>query len=301
MIKMNQIAIPHPSSDFLKTAWMVELKQKMGSISYVDFTYDETEQINLVKFEKAFEAKDFKISSNIDQNNLKNLKNLTGYGIDAKAEILSALIEQDSFELEQKLYREYLSIAKEQPLSDRQKLVSKIFAFFGKEIKFPSYVGKENSRKTVLNIIMTISKLSNMVYSNNRRGPANFVVVSPEISAMLQDSSSFVYKPHDVNHSLRDISIIGSISGLTVFVNLFSKNKDEILVGRATEKGSPGMLYATLGSGTVYEVVGPDLNNNISINFKRNIVSVGFFPERNYMKAELSLTDKPFWRRLIGI
>jgi hypothetical protein len=92
----------------------------------------------------------------------------------------------------------------------------------------------EDSRRLITRIIHT----SNNMAVNSRIGPSNFIVISPKLIPILQNSTSFIYSFNNIKE-YESITTIGNLMDLCVFVN-YDSCSDEILIGRHSSQNNFG-------------------------------------------------------------
>lgn len=181
------------------------------------------------------------------------------------------------------------------------------FKKYFKNMKFPTYVYAKKDVDLSRLLLTKILRASNIVATKSRRGPAHFVIVNPQVSSLLQDSSLFVYdngiSPNISNGG--SVYPVGSVAGLTVLVDPFMKwSETTILAGRCTKNGDTG-TYLIEGDGEIgrgfEEVQSFDsLQSRLCLGSRRAFIATNG-AESSYVKLDLVFKKKPWWRKLLKI
>ena len=281
-------------TDFMKTSSIIKVTSPMSQIRYMDMVpgVDENgrETVSVKDFNKtiSLSAKQVSASMPTDQSKELNKK----FGIDPTLMMLNAMCNEKTTSMEKELYKKYIEIASNSDilLAPRQKFFRRFF----KKMKFPIYA--DSDRKIVAKILL----FGNLIATRHRRGPADFIVVGPRITAMLQDMPMYVMLPLD-NMKNRAINPHGSLAGIKVYTNLALPWKDtSVLVGRSTKLSESGVYFLEMED-TVEEVVSHDSNDTrISIR-SRQAISDTLGADTKYIYVNLELKTPPKWRKWLKL
>ena len=189
----------------------------------------------------------YQVATAVPQRNVEELKE--NFGIDAWAECETAVVHVAQSmakhykiqlaELAERSYREHYT------RWDRFKLW--LYGIFGKTYE------KRYRAKDAQELIRHIVAMSNRMFSNNRRGPADFVVCGIKTVNTLMESNSYTM--------LSDgklpipftgmIYPIGTCAGMKFYVDPYMSYKDHnVYIGRKTGPNDPGLHMYFYGKGT---------------------------------------------------
>ena len=154
------------------------------------------------------------------------------HGLDLESEITGALSAEIVQEIDNEIINDLLSLAG----------TPETFDMAGSFTGTPHYVG---DRHAVLGVL--INKISAEIARKTRRGPANFIVVSPLVAAALQSASKSVFAPA-VSGSFEgpnNTKLIGTLNGsIKVYSYLYHDSGTEpILVGYKGGNGETDAGY----------------------------------------------------------
>ena len=140
-------------------------------------------------------------------------------GIDIEAEIMAALAQEITAEIDQEVLRSLATLAGSQNnVNYRQDLVSGVATF----------VGDEHAALAV-----AINKVSNVIAQRTRRGAGNWAVVSPTALTILQSAttSAFARTTEGTFEAPTNTKFVGTLNNaMKVYVNTYAEN-DNVLVG----------------------------------------------------------------------
>jgi len=245
------------------------------------------EAVSAKAFTKTISLATKQVSSTIATSQMKELNK--NFGIDVTVMTLNAMCNEKITSMEKELYKKYTEIASSADilLTPRQKIFRKFF----KKMKFPIYA--DSDRKTVAKILL----FGNLIATRHRRGPADFIVVGPRITAMLQDMPMYVMLPLD-NSNSRAINPHGSLAGIKVYTNQALPWKDtSVLVGRSTKLSESG-VYLLEMEDTAEETVTPDTKIVIR---SRQAITDTMGADTKYIYVNLELKTPPKWRKWLKL
>ena len=140
------------------------------------------------------------------------------HGIDVEAEILAALAQEITAEIDQEIL---LSLA---------TLASTEYTFNQATVSgTATYVGDEHAALAVL-----INRVANLIAQRTRRGAGNWAVVSPASLTVLQSAttSAFARTTEGTFEAPTNTKFVGTLNGaMRVFVNSYAPDTQPVLVG----------------------------------------------------------------------
>jgi hypothetical protein len=141
------------------------------------------------------------------------------HGIDIEAEIMQALAQEITAEIDQEMLYKLGSLVPVAPTTFDQAAVSGT----------ATYVGDEMAALAVM-----INQQANLIASRTRRGAANWAVVSPTALTILQSAttSTFARTTEGTFEAPTNTKFVGTLnSTLRVYVNQFASDGDPVLIG----------------------------------------------------------------------
>lgn len=141
------------------------------------------------------------------------------HGIDIEAEIMQALAQEITVEIDQELLFKLGSLVPVAPTTFDQAAVSGT----------ATYVGDEMAALAVM-----INQQANLIASRTRRGAANWAVVSPTALTILQTAttSSFARTTEGTFEAPTNTKFVGTLnSTMRVYVNQYASDGDPVLIG----------------------------------------------------------------------
>jgi hypothetical protein len=167
------------------------------------------------------------------------------HGIDVEAEIMAALAQEITAEIDQEIIGSLSTLAGTASATYNQSGVSGTATF----------VGDEHAALAVL-----INKAANDIAARTRRGAGNYAVVSPTVLTVLQSAttSAFARTTEGPFEAPTNTKLVGTLNNsMKVYVNQYAAN-DDILVGYkgSSESDAPAFYcpYVPLmSSGTVLD------------------------------------------------
>jgi hypothetical protein len=141
------------------------------------------------------------------------------HGIDIEAEIMQALAQEITVEIDQEMLFKLGSLVPVPPTTFNQAAVSGT----------ATYVGDEMAALAVM-----INQQANLIAARTRRGAANWAVVSPTALTILQTAttSSFARTTEGTFEAPTNTKFVGTLnSTMRVYVNQFAGDGDPVLIG----------------------------------------------------------------------
>jgi hypothetical protein len=141
------------------------------------------------------------------------------HGIDIEAEIMQALAQEITVEIDQEMIYKLGSLVPVAPTTFNQAAVSGT----------ATYVGDEMAALAVM-----INQQANLIAARTRRGAANWAVVSPTALTILQSAttSSFARTTEGTFEAPTNTKFVGTLnSTMRVYVNQYASDGDPILLG----------------------------------------------------------------------
>jgi len=140
-------------------------------------------------------------------------------GIDVEAEIMAALAQEITAEIDQEIIGSLLSLAGSDVLTYDQALVSGTATF----------VGDEHAA-----LAIQINRVANLIAQRTRRGAGNYAVVSPYALTILQSAttSAFARTTEGTFEAPTNTKFVGTLNNsLKVYVNSYATDDTSILIG----------------------------------------------------------------------
>lgn len=141
------------------------------------------------------------------------------HGIDIEAEIMQALAQEITVEIDQEMINNLRVLAGAAPTTFDQSAVSGT----------ATYVGDEHAALAIM-----INQQANLVAARTRRGAANWAVVSPTALTILQSAttSSFARTTEGVFEAPTNTKFAGTLNNsMKIYVDQFASNNEAILLG----------------------------------------------------------------------
>ncbi len=140
------------------------------------------------------------------------------HGIDVEAEIMAALAQEITAEIDQEVLRSLRTLAGSAVETYDQSAVSGTATF----------VGDEHAALAV-----QINRVSNLIAQRTRRGAGNWAVVSPTVLTLLQSAttSAFARTTEGTFEAPTNTKLVGTLNNaMKVYVNTYSSS-DDVLIG----------------------------------------------------------------------
>jgi Major capsid protein Gp23 len=140
------------------------------------------------------------------------------HGIDVEAEIMAALAQEITSEIDQEILASLRALAATEETFD-QAAVSGVATF----------VGDEHAALAIL-----INRVANKIAQRTRRGAGNWVVVSPQVLTLLQSAttSAFARTTEGTFEAPTNQKFVGTLnSAMRVYVDTYAADNTAVLVG----------------------------------------------------------------------
>jgi hypothetical protein len=297
--------IPAPVSDFLSTAYRIKTDNPMGLLTYLDMvnvpTVNKSEwgdlsddsdmsTLSLSVFSKTVQVESFRKDS---KRAIEFDKDLKEYGINPSHQTFSSLNEQMFIGYEKRLFDMYLNSGRVAKENEREK--------YSTWKKLMIRIGFSDSYYTE-NLTRTVQLLSGSVALRNRRGPADFVIVSKKFLLELEDSKEFVFRINETITNGPKYQYMGYIGNIKVFCDEGSMDWDnnEIILGRSTRESTDvGTFIVDYQMNFSEFETESDIHSNLTS--RHAIVQTGLDPHVNYYATRIIIGAKPWYRKLLGI
>jgi hypothetical protein len=212
------------NSEFLNTAFFYKAPESKATISYLEWQeFDEVTGPNGVPAKEIglkLKQKDIYCDKIIFSKDEKN-----------SFILINTLITN--------LYNLYLELAKENDKSISKTTLKPKSNFLAKWIKGNSDILIQNKDTDIRRLVTKIIHASNAIAVNNRIGPATFIIISPKLLPIIQNTPMFTYDMSGKIKEYEAISQVGKLADLAVFVN-YDSHDDTILVGRYSSQNNLG-------------------------------------------------------------
>ena len=173
-------------------------------------------KLNIQVLKQTVEAKTRKLSARWTFEAAQDAQAM--HGLDVEAEIMAALAQEITAEIDQEILASLRSLAGAATGTYDQNAVSGTATF----------VGDEHAALAVL-----VNKASNDIASRTRRGPGNWMVISPSVLTILQSAttSAFARTTEGPFEAPTNTKFVGTLNGtMRVYVNQYATD-DNILIG----------------------------------------------------------------------
>jgi hypothetical protein len=152
-------------------------------------------------------------------------------GIDIEAEIMAALAQEITAEIDQEVLASLASLAGTAALTYDQNTVSGTATF----------VGDEHAALAV-----QINRVSNLIAQRTRRGAGNWAVVSPTVLTLLQSAttSAFARTTEGTFEAPTNTKFVGTLnSAMRIYVNGYATNDNVIIGYKGTSESDAAAFY----------------------------------------------------------
>jgi len=173
-------------------------------------------QISVQILKQAVEAKTRKLQARWTFESAQDAQAM--HGIDVEAEIMAALAQEITAEIDQEILLSLRSLASTE-FTYNQATVSGTATF----------VGDEHAALAVL-----INRVANLIAQRTRRGAGNWAVVSPAALTVLQSAttSAFARTTEGTFEAPTNTKFVGTLNGaMRVFVNTYAQDTQPVLIG----------------------------------------------------------------------
>ncbi len=214
---------------------------KADATSALEGTAGKKLSIQVLK--QTVEAKSRKLSARWTFEAAQDAQSM--HGLDVEAEIMQALAQEITAEIDQEIIASLLSLSGTAASTYAQGSVSGTATF----------VGDEHAALAVL-----INKEANNIAARTRRGAGNFAVISPTVLTVLQSAttSAFARSTEGTFEAPTNTKFVGTLNGtMRIYVNQYAAD-DTVLVGYkgATETDAAAFYcpyIPLMSSGTVLD------------------------------------------------
>ena len=167
------------------------------------------------------------------------------HGIDVEAEIMAALAQEITAEIDQEVLASLRSLAATEETFNQAAVSGTA-----------TYVGDEHAALAVL-----INRTANKIAQRTRRGAGNFAVVSPEALTVLQSASTsaFARTTEGTFEAPTNTKFVGTLNGaMRVYVDSYASDATAVLVGyKGSSETDAAAFYCPyvplMSSGTVLD------------------------------------------------
>jgi hypothetical protein len=198
----------------IATAYSGTTAGKAASTSTLEGTPGN--RINVQILKQVVEAKTRKLSARWTFEAAQDAQSM--HGLDVEAEIMAALAQEITVEIDQEILASLRSLAGN-TFNYNQATVSGTATF----------VGDEHAALAVL-----INRAANLIAQRTRRGAANWAVVSPEALTVLQSAttSAFARSTEGTFEAPTNTKFVGTLnSAMKIYVNSYAGTGTSVLVG----------------------------------------------------------------------
>ena len=186
-------------------------------------------QISVQILKQAVEAKTRKLQARWTFESAQDAQAM--HGIDVEAEIMAALAQEITAEIDQEILLSLCTLAATE-YTYNQATVSGTATF----------VGDEHAALAVL-----INRVANLIAQRTRRGAGNWAVVSPASLTVLQSAttSAFARTTEGTFEAPTNTKFVGTLNGaMRVFVNSYAQDTASVLVGyKGTSEADAAAFY----------------------------------------------------------
>ena len=186
-------------------------------------------QISVQILKQAVEAKTRKLQARWTFESAQDAQAM--HGIDVEAEIMAALAQEITAEIDQEILLSLRSLASTE-FTYNQATVSGTATF----------VGDEHAALAVL-----INRVANKIAQRTRRGAGNWAVVSPAVLTVLQSAttSACARTTEGTFEAPTNTKFVGTLNGaMRVFVNTYASDSQAVLVGyKGTSETDAAAFY----------------------------------------------------------
>jgi len=284
--------------ELLNTACILPMNGPNGVITYIDYSIDAEPQLHiegeipmqtlsLSLFTTLATSESYQCTTTVQSSTMEDLKSL--HGADGIEMSMSVLKNEMHAGIQKRLYEKYASLGSTNRESKKTKWRKWVEKTFNRQL--PEYTEKLVSR---------ILKISNQIASDSRRGPAQFVIVSPRTLSEMQKDPRFLYVIQSKEHHF---PIAGQIPGMNVYVNAGGhRDSNQIVIGRKTSgAGEPGVYYCEYSNDIDTYEDPISMDTKIRFLSRHVIKEVGQTPRSLYYTEDMIIGKKPWWRKLFRL
>lgn len=157
------------------------------------------------------------------------------HGVDIEAEILAALAQEITTEIDQEILASLMSLAGHSSAAYDQSSVA------GSTNFTPTFLGDIHAV-----LAITMNEQANLIAARTRRGAANYAVVSPNVLTVLQSAttSAFARTTEGTFEAPTNVKLAGTLNNsMKVYVNTYAANDDVLLGYKGTTETDAAAFY----------------------------------------------------------
>ena len=204
---------------------------------------DGGNQISIQILKQPVEAKTRKLQARWTFEAAQDAQSM--HGIDVEAEIMAALAQEITAEIDQEVLGSLRSLAATEETFNQAAVSSTA-----------TYVGDEHAALAVL-----VNRVANKIAQRTRRGAGNFAVVSPEALTVLQSASTsaFARTTEGTFEAPTNTKFVGTLNGaMRIYVDSYAADSTAVLVGyKGSSETDAAAFYCPyvplMSSGTVLD------------------------------------------------
>jgi hypothetical protein len=288
--------------NFLNTAFNIKFETSTGCIQYLGINetlLNNSDRINGISISpksRSFQLETFQIKSEISLKQIEELK--TNFGIDSLAMMESTLENEINLNRVNSLYSKYLSLSKISYDSRlRGSIWNRFLLRFLSDDRFNYYV--EDTQEGIQKLVNRINLISHLIAAKCRMGPADFIVCSSYISALLLESHLFTPLNTREVTGIGNLQHIGKLDKIDVFIDGNLKfNNTDIVIGRKTKENEVGVYYIK-GDTNTEEFT--DSEKKIITLFSRECTISLDGAEKSFDLLRVSIGKSPWWKKILFI
>jgi len=204
---------------------------------------DGGNQISIQILKQPVEAKTRKLQARWTFEAAQDAQSM--HGIDVEAEIMAALAQEITAEIDQEVLGSLRSLAATEETFNQAAVSGTA-----------TYVGDEHAALAVL-----VNRVANKIAQRTRRGAGNFAVVSPEALTVLQSASTsaFARTTEGTFEAPTNTKFVGTLNGaMRIYVDSYAADSTAVLVGyKGSSETDAAAFYCPyvplMSSGTVLD------------------------------------------------
>ena len=157
------------------------------------------------------------------------------HGVDIEAEILAALAQEITTEIDQEILASLMALAGHSSAAYDQSTVA------GSSNFTPTFLGDIHAV-----LAITMNEQANLIAARTRRGAANYAVVSPNVLTVLQSAttSAFARTTEGTFEAPTNVKLAGTLNNsMKVYVNTYAANDDVLLGYKGTTETDAAAFY----------------------------------------------------------
>jgi len=157
------------------------------------------------------------------------------HGVDIEAEILAALAQEITTEIDQEILASLMSLAGHSSATFNQTAVS------GSNDFTPTFLGDIHAV-----LAITMNEQANLIAARTRRGAANWAVVSPNVLTVLQSAttSAFARTTEGTFEAPTNVKLAGTLNNsMKIYVNTYAANDDVLLGYKGSTETDAAAFY----------------------------------------------------------